>query len=249
MAQFDQKTFLRPGAAAGTGVSVDQGLRSYMLGVYNYMAAGVALTGAVAYSLNLMAVQNGRLTDFGQMLYKSPLQWVVMLAPLGIVLWLGIRSHRMSAAYARGVFWLYAAAVGASISYILLKFTGVSIARTFFVSAGAFAGLSIYGYTTQRDLSGLGTFLVMGLIGVIIAGIVQIFLQSPALHFAISVIGLLIFAGFTAYDTQQIKDDYYQSSGYGEEALGKAAVFGALALYQDFVGIFMHLLQFMGDRE
>ena len=219
-----------------------------MLGVYNYMAGGVALTGLVAYFFNQLAMQNGKLTDFGRLVYQSPLHWVVMLAPLGIVLYLGIRSHRMSAAWAQGVFWLYAAAVGASISFILIKYTGVSIARTFFVTSAAFAGLSIYGYTTKRDISGWGAFLIMGLIGVIIASIVQIFVQSPALHFAISVIGLLIFAGFTAYDTQSIKDQYYELAGTGE-ALAKSAIFGALALYQDFVGIFMNLLQFMGDRE
>jgi uncharacterized protein len=240
--------YVQTGSAARTGDAVDQGLRSYMLGVYNYMAAGVALTGLVAYAVNQFAVQNGKLTEFGQLLYKTPLQWVVMLAPLGIVLYLGIRSHRMSATWAQGVFWLYAAAVGASISFILMKYTGTSIARTFFVSAAAFAGLSIYGYTTKRDLSAMGTFLVMGLIGIIIAALVNIFLQSSALQFAITCAGLLVFAGFTAYDTQSIKDQYYQLAGDAQE-LAKSSVFGALALYQDFLGIFMNLLQLMGDRE
>ncbi len=249
MAQFDNNTYARPGAASRTSAGVDQGLRSYMLGVYNYMAAGVALTGMVAYALNQFAVQNGKLTEFGQAIYNTPLKWLVMLAPLGIVIYMGVRSHKLSASAAQGVFWLYAAAVGASISFILMKYTGTSIARTFFVSAAAFGGLSVYGYTTKRDISGWGAFLVMGLIGVIITSIVQIFVQSPALQFAVSVIGLLIFAGFTAYDTQTIKDDYYTSSGFGEEALAKSAVFGALALYQDFVGIFMNMLSFMGDRE
>ena len=249
MAQFDNNAFARPGTAARTSATVDTGLRGYMLGVYNYMAMGVALTGFVAYALNQFAVQNGRLTEFGQALYNTPLKWVVMLAPLGIVLYLGVRSHRMSASWAQGVFWLYAAAVGASVSFILMRYTGTSIARTFFVTAAAFAGLSLYGYTTKRDISGWGAFLVMGLIGVILASLVQMFVQSPALQFAISIIGLLIFAGFTAYDTQSIKDDYYANAGYGGEALAKSSVFGALALYQDFVGIFMNLLQFMGDRE
>lgn len=261
MAQYDNNTYARPGTASRTGAGVDQGLRSYMLGVYNYMSAGVALTGATAYGLNMLAtttdktlaavtLKNGvMLTELGKTIYLSPLHWVLMLAPLGIVLYLGIRSHRMSASYAQGVFWLYAAAVGASVSVILLKFTGMSIARTFFVTAAAFAALSVYGYTTKRDISGWGAFLVMGLIGVILASIVQIFVQSSALQFALSVIGLLIFAGFTAYDTQQIKDDYYTSSGYGTEALAKSSVFGALALYQDFVGIFMNLLNLTGDRD
>jgi uncharacterized protein len=241
-------SYPQTGTAARQGVAVDQGLRSYMLGVYNYMAAGVALTGLVAYAINQFAVQNGKLTEFGNLIYKTPLQWVIMLAPLGIVIYLGVRSHRMSATWAQGVFWLYAAAVGASISFILMKYTGVSIARTFFVSAAAFAGLSAYGYMTKRDLSAWGTFLVMGLIGIIIAAIVNIFLQSSALQFAISCLGLLIFAGFTAYDTQMIKDQYYEVVGNVEE-MAKSSIFGALALYQDFVGIFMNLLSFMGDRE
>jgi uncharacterized protein len=249
MAQFDNQSFARPGSAVRGSATVDQGLRSYMLGVYNYMAGGVALTGLVAYFLNQAAVQNGKLTELGQLLYKTPLQWVLMLAPLGIVIYMSVRANKMSATWAQGVFWLYAAAVGASISFILMKYTGVSVARTFFVTAAAFAGLSAYGYTTKRDMSAWGAFLVMGIIGVVIASIVQIFVQSSALQFAISVIGLLIFAGFTAYDTQAIKDEYYATSGYGVEALAKSSIFGALALYQDFVGIFMNLLNFMGDRE
>jgi uncharacterized protein len=249
MSQWNTNSSLQSGTATRSGVAVDQGLRSYMLGVYNYMAAGVALTGGVAYAFNQFAVQNGKLTDFGRAIYGTPLQWVVMLAPIGIVLYLGVRSHRMSAAWTQGVFWLYAAAVGASLSFILMKYTGMSIARTFFTTAAAFAGLSIFGYTTKRDISGWAAFLWMGLIGVIIASIVQLFVQSPALHFAISLIGLLIFAGFTAYDTQAIKDEYYTVSGYGEEAMAKSSIFGALMLYQDFVGIFTNLLSFMGDRE
>ena len=249
MAQWNNNVHTIPGSAAGSGVAVDQGLRSYMLGVYNYMAGGVALTGIVAYLFNLLAMQNGQLTSFGRAVYGTPLMWVVALAPLGIVIYLGVRSHSMSAASAQGVFWIYAAAVGASISFILMKYTGVSIARTFFVSAAAFASLSIYGYTTKRDISAWGAFLMMGIIGLVIAGIVQIFVQSPALHFALSVLGLLIFAGFTAYDTQSIKEQYYDVAGYGSEVVAKSSIFGALALYQDFVGIFMNLLQFMGDRE
>jgi uncharacterized protein len=235
-----------PGSAARTGAAVDQGLRSYMLGVYNYMAAGVALTGLVAYALHQWAAND---KGVAQILYNSPVKWLVMLAPLGIVLYLGVRSHKMSAAWTQGVFWLYAAAVGASISFIMLRYTGMSIARTFFISAGAFAGLSVFGYTTKRDISSWGAFLMMGLIGIILASIAQIFIQSSAMQFAISVLGLLIFAGFTAYDTQSIKDEYYTVSGYGAEAMSKSSVFGALMLYQDFVGIFMSLLNLTGDRE
>ena len=236
----------QPGTATRSGVAVDQGLRSYMLGVYNYMVAGVALTGLVAYALNNWALSNPAVADA---IYRSPLRFVIMLAPIGIVLYLGVRSHRMSAAWTQGVFWLYAAAVGASISFILSKYTAVSIGQTFFVTAGAFAGLSIFGYLTKRDLSGWGSFLVMGLIGVIIAGLLNLFLHSGALQFAITCISLLIFAGFTAYDTQAIKDEYYTVSGYGAEAMAKSSIWGALMLYQDFVGIFLNLLSFMGDRE
>jgi uncharacterized protein len=236
------------GSNARTEAGVDQGLRSYMLGVYNYMAGGVALTGLVAYFFNQLTHTGKLLTPFGHTVYDTPLKWLVMLAPLGIVIYMGVRSHRMSATWAQGTFWLYATAVGASIAYILTRYTGNSIAQTFFVSSAAFAGLSIYGYTTKRDMSAWGTFLVMGLIGIIVAAIVNIWLQSSAIQFAITCLGLLIFAGFTAYDTQSIKEQYYSLVG-DAEALAKSSVFGALALYQDFVGIFMNLLQFMGDRD
>ena len=245
MAQYDNNSFLRPATAARSGAAVDEGLRSYMLGVYNYMAGGVALTGIIAYWLHMYAMANPQVA---QLLYRSPLKWVVIFAPLAIVIYFSVRLHRMSAAWAQGVFWLYAAAVGASISYIFLAYGNMSIARTFFVTAASFAGLSLWGYLTKRDISGWGAFLWMGLIGVIIASIVQLFVQSSALHFAISVIGLLVFAGFTAYDSQAIKDEYYRVTGNGE-AMAKASIFGALMLYQDFVGIFMNLLQFMGDRD
>jgi uncharacterized protein len=234
-----------PGTAARTSAA-DQGLRSYMLGVYNYMAGGVALTGLVAYGLAQWATQDKQVA---QLLFASPLRWVILFAPLAIVLYLGVRQHRMSAAWTQGVFWLYAAAVGASVSWLLIKFTGQSVARTFFVTAAAFAGLSLFGYTTKRDISGWGAFLWMGLIGLVIASILQIFIQSSALQFAMSIIGLLVFAGFTAYDTQNIKDEYYTVSNYGSEAMAKSSIFGALALYQDFVGIFMNLLSLTGDRE
>jgi len=245
MAQYDNKSFLNPASTAGVRDDIDQGLRSYMLGVYNYMAAGVALTGIVAYSLHAWAASNPQVA---QMLYRSPLKWVIMFAPLAVVIYFSVRANRMSAAAAQGVFWLYAALVGASISFIFMVFGNVSIARTFFITASAFAGLSLFGYLTKRDISGWGAFLWMGLIGVIIASVVQLFLQSPALHFALSVLGLLIFAGFTAYDSQAIKDEYYTVS-HDSELMAKASIYGALMLYQDFVGIFMNLLSLMGDRD
>jgi FtsH-binding integral membrane protein len=243
--------------ATRTGVAVDQGLRSYMLGVYNYMTLGVALTGVVAYGMFMLAMQNGKLTPLGAMLYGSPVKWVIMLAPLAVIIYMGVRSNRMSAATAQFTFWLYAALVGLSVATIFFgRFDMNSIARTFFISAAAFAGLSAWGYMTKRDLSGWGTFLVMGLIGVIIASIVHIVLMAiystpfPALSFAISCIALLIFAGFTAYDTQRIKEDYYELQAYGDgEAVAKSSIFGALALYQDFLGIFMNLLNLTGSNE
>lgn len=239
---------------------MDEGLRAYMLGVYNYMAAGVALTGLIAYAVYALAVttdpsqaaatlHNGKmLTSLGVALYTTPLKWVLAFAPLAFVFFFAIRSHRMSVASARTSFWIYAALVGASLSTILLIFTGASIARVFFISAATFASLSVWGYTTKRDLSGWGSFLFMGLIGIIIAGVVNIWMASSAVQFAVSALGVLIFAGFTAYDNQQIKDDYYTYAG-NEEMAAKASVFGALGLYQDFVGLFVNLLQLFGNQE
>lgn len=256
MSQYDNAPYAQPGMATRTGVAVDQGLRAYMLGVYNYMTLGVALTGLVAYGMYVLSFDGRKPTELGMLLYGSPLKWVLMLAPLGIIIFMGIRANRMSAATAQATFWLYAAAVGISIATIFVRFDMNSIARTFFITSAAFAGLSIYGYTTKRDLSGWGTFLVMGLIGVIIASIVHLGLMMvykttfPALSFAISCIALLIFAGFTAYDTQQIKQDYYDLAAYGDqEAAAKSSIFGALALYQDFLGIFMNLLNLTGSNE
>jgi len=232
---------------ARTGAAVDEGLRSYMLGVYNYMAAGVALTGIVAYLTFAMAVQNGALTPFGQTLYTSPLRWVVMLAPLGFVFFLGFRIQKMSLGAAQASFWAFAAVMGLSISSIFLVFTGQSIAQIFFITAATFGALSLYGYTTKRDLSAWGSFLFMGVVGIIIAMVVNIFLQSSALQFAISVIGVLVFAGLTAYDTQRIKDGYYMVAG-SAELVAKSAIMGALALYLDFINMFMFLLQLFGNR-
>lgn len=239
---------------------VDEGLRSYMLGVYNYMAAGVALTGLVAYLIYAMAVTsdpaaaaatlpNGQgLTAFGVALYTSPLRWVLFLAPIAFVFFFAFRIGSMSVSAAQTSFWIYAGLVGAALSSLFLVYTGTSITNVFFITAAAFASLSIWGYMTKKDISGWGSFLFMGLIGVIIAIVVNIFMQSPAIHFAISVIGVLVFAGLTAYDTQRIKDDYYVLAG-DQTAVAKASVFGALSLYQDFVGMFVHLLSLFGDRE
>lgn len=260
MSQYDNAPYAQPGMATRSGVAVDQGLRSYMLGVYNYMTLGVALTGVVAYAMFMATFQQvgGRLvlTDLGQVIYGSPLKWVVMLAPLAVIIFMSVRSHRMSAATAQMTFWLYAALVGVSVATIFGRFDVNTIARTFFISAAAFAGLSMYGYLTKRDLSGMGTFLVMGLIGVIIASIVHLGLMMvyqtsfPALNFAISCVALLVFAGFTAYDTQSIKDTYYELAQYADgEAVAKSSIFGALSLYQDFLGIFLNLLNLTGSNE
>ena len=251
MAQFDSR-YSQPTSVGRA--EVDEGLRAYMLGVYNYMALGVALTGVIAYLVFSMAVttdpQTGAkaLTSLGQTLYTTPLRWVLILAPIAFVFFFAFRADKMSVSAAQTSFWIYCGLVGASLSILLLVFTGNSVANVFFITAAAFASLSIWGYTTKKDISGWGSFLFMGLIGVILAIVVNLFLQSPAIAFAISVIGVLVFAGLTAYDTQRIKDEYYLLAG-NSEAVAKASVFGALSLYQNFVGMFVHLLQLFGARE
>ena len=246
MAQPDNR-YAQSGVAARTGVAVDEGLRSYMLGVYNYMAAGVALTGIVAYLTYSMAVQNGGLTPFGETLFNSPLKWVVMLAPLGFVMFLGFRIQQMSVGTAQAMFWLFAAVMGLSLSSIFLVFTGESIAQIFFITAATFGALSLWGYTTKRDLSGWGSFLFMGVVGIVIAALVNLFLQSSALMFAISAVGVLVFAGLTAYDTQRIKDGYLEMRG-NAELVAKGAIMGALSLYLDFINMFVMLLNLFGNR-
>jgi uncharacterized protein len=220
------------------GVAIDAGLRAYMLRVYNCMAGGLALTGAVAYA----AASSG----FYQAIAATPLIWLVMLAPLGFVLVLSFGIQRMSAATATVLFWTYAAVMGLSLGSIFLVFTGTSIARVFFITAATFGAMSLYGYTTKSDLSGFGSFLLMGLIGILIASVVNIFLESSALQFAISVIGVIVFVGLTAYDTQRIKEMYLDSDT--DEVEGKKAIMGALALYLDFINLFMMLLQLFGQR-
>ena len=218
---------------------IDEGLRSYMLSVYNYMGLGLALTGLVAFL-------TASTPALYQPIFGTPLKWVVMLAPLGFVFFLGFRIQKMSLSAAQLTFWAFATVMGLSMASIFLVFTGESIARVFFITAGVFGAMSLYGYTTKRDLSAWGSFLFMGLIGIIIAALVNIFLQSSALQFAISVIGVLVFTGLTAYDTQRIKEVYYQVAGVAE-ATGKAAIMGALSLYLDFINLFMMLLQLFGQ--
>lgn len=252
---FDNSPFrygAQPQGYAGSQVEVDQGLRSFMLGVYNNMVVGLGISGLVALALNMAAVAQtgtGRvaLTPFGQFLYTSPFKWVLMLAPLAFIFVFTFRMDRMSAASARTMFWAFAAVMGASMSTLLLVFTGASVVRVFFITAATFGGLSLYGYTTKRSLSGMGSFLIMGVIGLVIASLVNIFLASSALQFAISVLGVLIFAGLTAYDTQKLKEMYLYS-GMDAEGAAKMSVNGALTLYLDFINMFQFLLQLLGDR-
>lgn len=218
--------------------SLDTGLRRYLLNVYNYMAGGLLLTGGVAYA----AASSG--------LYRSilgtPLYWVVLLAPLGLVMLLAFRVEKMSLTAARLTFWSYAALVGLSLSGIFLVYTGASIAQVFFITAATFGAMSLFGYTTRADLSRFGSFLFMGLIGIVIASLVNLFFRSPAFQFAIAVIGVLVFVGLTAWDTQRIKEIYVASDD--EVIAGKKAVMGALALYLDFLNIFLLLMQLLGNR-
>jgi FtsH-binding integral membrane protein len=225
--------------SADTQVGIDVGLRNYMLRIYNYMASALALTGIVAY------VFAGYL-ETNRALVHSPVMWLIILAPFGLVMLLSFGINRLSAAAAQGIFWLYAGLMGLSMSTIFLTYTGSSIARVFFITAGTFAAMSLYGYTTRRDLSQIGSFLFMGLIGIVIASLVNMFIASSALQFAICVIGVIVFVGLTAWDTQSIKEMYYE--GDGSEIASKKAVMGALRLYLDFVNLFMMLIQLLGVR-
>lgn len=227
-----------PDSASAMDQAVDAGLRSYMLSVYNYMGSGVLLTGIVA----MLAYNSG----FTASLAGSPLMWVVALAPLAFVMVLSFGINKLSTTAAQGLFWAYAALMGLSMSTIFLAFTATSIATTFFATAAAFLGLSLYGYTTKKDLSGFGTFLIMGVVGILVAMLINMFVQSSALGFAISVIGVLLFAGLTAYDTQKIKSIYAHVAG--TDMMGKSVVMGALNLYLDFINMFLYLLRFLGDR-
>ncbi|MCL4066847.1 Bax inhibitor-1/YccA family protein [Pseudomonas sp. GX19020] len=250
------------GVGVGARAQIDEGLRAHMNKVYGLMSVAMLITAAVAWgisglttttdpSLAVAEIRSGTyLTQFGYTLFASPLKWVIMFLPLVMVFAFGALVNRLSVASAQLFFYVYAAAMGLSLSWIFIVFTGGSIASTFLVTSISFLALSLYGYLTKRDLSGMGTFLMMGLVGLIVAMIVNMFLQSEGLAFAIPVIGVLIFAGLTAYDTQNIKNTYIQHAVSGDqEWLGKAAIMGALSLYLDFINLFMFLLQFMGNRE
>ena len=239
-------------AGAGTRTAqIDEGLRAHMNKVYGTMSVGMIITALAAWAISGLAVtETGELSQLGVAIYASPLKWLIMFAPLIMVFAFGAAINRISAAGAQLFFYAFAVLMGLSISSIFLVYTGVSIAQTFLITAIAFAGLSLYGYTTKRDISGWGTFLIMGVIGLIVASIVNIFLGSPAIAFAISTLGVLIFAGLTAYDTQRIKTDYIQhAQSMDQEWLQKSAIMGALNLYLDFINLFMFLLSFMGNRE
>jgi uncharacterized protein len=270
MSNYEPNAYGQPGSGvAGTQqLAIDQGLRSYMLGIYNHMSIGLAITALIAIGVAMLAMtgdvgsaarnaqgaamrlagESRYLTSFGALLYTSPLKWVIMLAPLAFILVLSWRFDRMSYTAVLGTFWAFAAVMGLSMGSIFLIYKLGSIGQVFFITAASFAGLSLVGYTTKKDLSGMGKFLMMGLLGLMIASIVQIFMKAPALQFAINVIGVLIFAGLTAYDTQRLKEEYYYVAGDATMA-GKASVSGALSLYLNFINMFQMLLSLFGNRE
>ncbi|MDJ0823064.1 MAG: Bax inhibitor-1/YccA family protein [Paracoccaceae bacterium] len=260
MAEYN--TIQAAGVSGARAAQIDEGLRAHMNKVYGTMSVGMFITFAAAWAISGLAVTTDPsqavaqisadkyLTSLGSAIYMSPLKWVIMFAPLLFVFGFGAAINRLSAAAAQTVFYVFAAVMGLSISSIFLVFTGTSIIQVFLVTAIAFAGLSLWGYTTKKDISGWGSFLIMGVIGLIVASIINIFLGSPAIQFAVSILGVLIFAGLTAYDTQNIKNTYIQHAAHGDkEWLGKAAIMGALNLYLDFINMFMFLLQLLGNRE
>ena len=239
-----RNTPIRTGAATQGAEMIDEGLRAHMLRVYNLMAIALGITGVAAFGTAVLAQSN---PAFAQLIYASPLRWVVMLAPLALVFFLSFRIHSMSVSTAQTTFWGYAALLGVSLSSIFLVYTGASITQTFFITATTFGAMSLYGYTTKKDISSWGSFLFMGLIGLIIASIVNIFMASSALSFAISAIGVLVFTGLTAYDTQKIKESYFE--GDDSDTAGRKAIIGALELYLDFINLFIMLLRLLGNRE
>ena len=251
--EFNKQNILnKVKAATQTTVVMDEGLRAYMLKVYNYMATGVLLTGIVAlisFNISVVTDASGAIvsfTEFGNTLFFSGFKWLVMLAPHGIVFYMSFGINKMSASKAQTVFWIFAALMGLSLSWILLVYTGKSVARVFFITSATFGAMSLYGYTTKRDLTKLGSFLMMGLIGIIIASLINIFMKSSMMYFVISILGVLIFVGLTAYDTQKIKNMYVESDS--GELIGKKAVMGALTLYLDFINLFIMLLRLFGQR-
>lgn len=258
-------------ASRGDAAVIDAGLRAYMLRVYNYMVLGLAITGIAAFGIYLLSVTDdpahaarimrggtevsariaggAYLTPIGHALFFSPLRWILMLSPLAVVFALGFGAERLRPATAQMLFWIYAALVGLSLGVIFLVFTQTSIVRVFFITAASFGALSLWGYTTQRDLSGVGSFLIMGLFGIIIAALVNMFLQSTALQWVISLVGVFVFAGLTAWDTQRLKNEYlYGLDGDGDTA-ARAAIMGALSLYLNFINLFTILLQLLGQRQ
>jgi FtsH-binding integral membrane protein len=246
MANYENQP--RYGVAVGrAGEVVDAGLRAHMLRVYNYMTVGLGITGVVAWATVNTALGTLFIDQTATGGYSlTALGWIAFLAPLGLVMWMSFGIHRMSVSTAQTVFWAYAALMGVSLAPILLIYTGASIAKVFFITAATFGGLSLWGYTTSRDLSAWGSFLIMGLIGLIVASLVNLFLGSPAIDFAISVIGVLVFAGLTAWDTQKIKEMYYV--GDDGTVAGRKAIMGALSLYLDFINLFLMLLRLFGNR-
>jgi len=251
MSNYDRNYSFGAQVGQKAAAEIDQGLRAYMIGVYNYMMLGLGVTGLVALGTNMLAVTataSGKLalTPFGHAIYMSPLRWVIVLAPLGFVMFLSARINSISAATARTLFLAFAALVGLSLSALLVVYTGASVAQIFFITAAAFGGLSLYGYMTRRDLSAMGSFLVMGVFGLVIAGLVNLFLHSSSLQFGLSILAVLIFSGLTAYDTQAIKDEYYESDGW--EVAQKKSISGALRLYLDFINMFISLLQLFGQQ-
>jgi FtsH-binding integral membrane protein len=258
MQPYEQNQYAYGTGFTRTAAQVDQGLRSFMLGVYNNMVVGLAISALVALGVNMLAttgdpsmaaarIGSVNLTEFGRVLYGTPLMWVVALAPLAFIFLFSFRMDKMSASSARGMFFAFAAVMGASLSTLLIRYTGASVVQVFFITAASFGALSLWGYTTKRSLSGIGSFLIMGLIGLMIASLVNIFLASSALQFGISVLGVLIFAGLTAYDTQKLKE-MYLSGNYDGEAAAKMSIYGALQLYLDFINMFQFLLALMGNR-
>jgi len=252
MSDFDRNYAAVRGQAADRAVAIDAGLRAHMLRVYNYMSGGVALTAVLAWLTYQAAVVTDAsgaitgLTSFGQAVYSGPVSIVLLLGTLGLVFFISFRIHKLQATTALGLFMVYAALLGVALSSIFVAYTGASITRVFFISAATFGAMSLYGYTTQRDLTGMGSFLMMGLFGLIIASLVNMFLKSSGLDWALSVMGVLIFVGLTAYDTQKVKE-FYDVNDDGTVA-GRKAVMGALSLYLDFINLFLMLLRLFGDR-
>ena len=251
------------GRAAGRAdaATVDAGLRAYMLRIYNYMSIGLAITGLAALGVYMLAVADGSsadairigklyLTPIGYQIYVGPLKWLFMLAPLGMVFAISAGINRFKPATTQMLFWVFSALMGVSLSSIFLVFTHTSIVRVFFITAASFGALSLFGYTTKRDMTGMGSFLMMGLFGIIIASLVNLFIASSALQFFVSVIGVLVFAGLTAWDTQRLKNDYiYGYASQGGDVAERAAISGALSLYLNFINLFTLLLQLLGQRD